>query len=241
MALHVMLHTFFVAARAALLSPMRLLILVLSFAIAACHSTPPPTKAIDGAGRGLIAFDKAPPQGAKTYEQPTWHKGDRFVMLRGGHQRIAFTVSEVTGQGYTLTDESNNELLRGLDLSTRGERAHGETHNAHDLLPGDTRFHWPLWVGKRWRCEYLDKTLGGAVLPIETAYEVEGLDTVVVPAGTFQALRILRTSRLIAEEKDAYLDRVSLAWYAPDIGMEVRQVTGETSMTLVEWTGVERH
>ncbi len=54
-------------------------------------------------------------------------------------------------------------------------------------------------------------------------------------AGTFRALRIPRTSRLRIDNAGTFLDRVNVIWYAPDLGHEVRQVLGETSVELLEW------
>lgn len=201
--------------------------------LAACASRPPLP---EGSGPGVVAFDPAPPEGARTWNAPKWSTGDRFVLLRGGGQRIEFSVAAIDERGYVLTGVDGVRMRRGLDLSNLGEwPADGSEEGLHVLSPADTRFHWPLWVGKRWRCRYADRTAGGPSLPIETAYEVEDFDTVSTPAGTFPALRILRTSRLQAEGAQ-FLDRVSVIWYSPDLGVEVRQTHGETAVELLEWT-----
>ena len=201
--------------------------------LAACHGTPPLP---EGSGRGLIAFDPAPPAGAQVWERPTWHQGDHFVLLRGGKQRLDVTVAVADEKGYLLVDSRGSRLQRGLDLSNLAEYEQDVAQPAHELTPGDFRYHWPLWLGKRWRCQYADRTAGGQSLPVENAYEVEALDTVVTPGGTFKALRILRTSRLLVESDAIILDRTSVIWYAPDLGLEVRQILGDTSVELVSWT-----
>jgi hypothetical protein len=181
--------------------------------LAACTSTPelPP-----GGGAGLVAFDTAPPTDTQVWQPPGWRVGDRFALLRGGRARLQFTVAAAGAGGYELVDAQGGRLRRGPDLSNLGEwPAEGE-QAVHELTPADVRYHWPLWIGKRWRCQYSDRTAGGPSLPIESAYEVEDLDTVITPGGTFRALRILRR-------------------YAPDIGHEVRQVFGDTSVEMVEW------
>ncbi len=218
------------------------LLLPLVFALA-CGSAP---KLPDGSGPGLVAFDPAAPASTQVFEPPEWHVGDAFTLLRGGRQRIEFRVAAATDDGYLLVDGNGNRLQRGRDLSNIGEwgpavadEPNGPTEATalHALTPPDVRFHWPLWVGKRWRCQYSDRTAGGNALPIESAYEVEDLDTVDTPAGTFRALRIVRTSRLRVDggSGGTFLDRVNLIWYAPDIGLEVRQVFGDTAVELVEW------
>jgi hypothetical protein len=209
---------------------------LLALVLSACASTPPMP---EGTGPGLIAFDAAVPASSQLWQQPEWRVGDTFSLRRGGKTRIDFRVAAVDDQGYLLVDGKGNRLRRGLDLSNVGEWAPEGDDPLHVLSPPDVRFHWPLWLGKKWRCRYADRTAGGAALPIETAYEVEDLDTVTTPAGTFSALRILRTSRLLIDDQ-SFLERVMVVWYAPDIGLEVRQILGDTSVELVEWARAPR-
>jgi hypothetical protein len=61
-----------------------------------------------------------------------------------------------------------------------------------------------------------------------------------VPGGTFEALRILRTSRLVLDGPDKFLDRDSVIWYAPAIGIEVRQLLDETRVELLEWSAAKQ-
>ena len=73
-------------------------------------------------------------------------------------------------------------------------------------------------------------------MPVEVAYFVEALDAISVPAGTFEALRIVRHERRRTSQGPSRL-RTQLTWYAPTIGSEVRQlVDGE----LFELVAVER-
>jgi hypothetical protein len=212
-------------------------LLSLAFVVA-CQSTPVMP---EGEGPGLLAADPVPPEGARTWNAPDWRLGDSFTLLQGARLKMKFVVTEVTDQGYTLTDERGTRLRRGKDLAILGEWPKEGAAAGHLLAPSDLRYHWPLWVGKRWRCGYVDKSVGGPALPIEVAYEVEGIDAIRTAGGNFQALRILRTSRPKVEEKDAaFLDRTMLTWYCPDVGLEVRQVLAETAVELLEWQQAPR-
>jgi len=190
---------------------------------------------VGGEGRGLLAFDAEPPAGAELWQRPEPRLGDRFTVLRGGHARLSFQVVEVGAKGSTLQDEQGHRLRRDVELGHLGEWGPAGETAIQRLSPVDVRFHWPLWVGKKWRCEYVDSTAGGAMLRIEAAYLVEGLDTVVVPAGTFQALRIVRRATLKADGEQ-FLDRTTFRWYAPSIGLEVRRVVDDTAFELIEWS-----
>lgn len=199
--------------------------------VTACFSAPLP----DGAGRGVIAYDPDPPAGAKLYPQPTFGVGDRFALLRGGQIRQQLVVVQADARGMVVQDAAGHTLRRTPELGYLGEwDAEGEPVNLR--APVDTRFHWPLWVGKQWRCEYVDRRRGAPLLTVEVTYRVEEVDQITVPAGTFETLRIARTAALKTADGDKYFDRTSLSWYAPSIGLDVRQVLDGTAFELVEWT-----
>lgn len=201
---------------------------LLAVLLVSCASAPALPEAT---GRGLLQCDSTPPAGATTWSRPTWRVGDRFVLVRGEKLRGEFTVTAATATHYALDAGNGVAIRRDLDLGNLGEwRAEGEP--LHVLSPVDTRYHWPLWVGKRWSCEYVDRSPGGPGLALRADYLVEDLDTVTVPAGTFQALRITRHLALVGV--DEALTRWQVSWYAPAAGIEVRQLYGDTLVELAE-------
>lgn len=195
--------------------------------LAACTGVAPPP-AITGSG--MLSSDGAAPPGAATYDRPRWSLGDRMVFERGSRMRVELTVTEVAADGYTLSDAQGSRLRKSLDFADLGEYPAAVAPAGRVFEPQDHRYHWPLWVGKRWRCQYVDRMPDGRVLPIEAGYEVEDLDSVTTPAGTFLALRIRRVARLQLEGN--YLDRTTFTWYAPELGLEVRQTIGDTLLEL---------
>jgi len=219
----------------AMLRPVAALLLVSlasSCGLAPAPSLPP------GDGPGLVAFDADAPKDAAQWPRPQWQVGDTFTLLRGGKQRVTFTVAEKGEKGYRLVDDAGNAHERSLDLAMRAEFRKGEEAPAHELTPEDVRFHWPLWVGKSWTCRYADRTAGGPSLPIETIYVVEDLDRIATPAGAFDALRIVRRSRRC--DADGFLDRCNVIWYAPEVGSEVRQALGDTVVELVAYSRTDK-
>ncbi|GAB4152866.1 MAG: hypothetical protein Fur0037_21690 [Planctomycetota bacterium] len=199
-----------------------------------CACAAGPTALPDEEGRGLVAYDPSPPKGAELFERPTWRVGDRVVLLRGGRQRLEQVVVAATGSGYELADQTGSRMFRDLDLATLGESPGEGLPLTHRLAPKDVRYHWPLWVGKRWKCHYLDQSARGS-MPFVVGYAVEAVDEISVPAGTFRCLRIVRTSERATEDGADWFQGTMVIWYAPDIGIEVRQVIGGLSIDLIEW------
>jgi len=206
------------------------LALLAAFAACAGPSLPP------GTGRGVVAFDHAPPPGRPTFAAPTWRAGDRMVYVRGSTLRIGMHVEPGADGGYELVDDATGE--RQLLTSEFANVGHSDPdgRGGNVLLaaqaPADARYHWPLWPGKRWACHFLRKAPGQPPLPLLVTYTVEASEELTVPAGTFSTLRILRRATVAAE--GTYLDRVSLYWYAPEAGVDVRRIDDSVMSELVE-------
>jgi hypothetical protein len=203
----------------------------LALACGGCQAPPPPALP-EAEGRGVVEADREPPAGAATWARPTWNVGDRFVLVRGERLRGEFRVTAATPTHYAIDPGNGIELRRDLDLGNLGEwRPDGEP--LHVLSPVDARYHWPLWVGKRWSCEFVDRARAGEPVAMRADYLVEDLDTITVPAGTFAALRIVRRLRLVGAPEQ-YLPRWQIVWYAPALGTELRQLFGDTIVELAE-------
>ncbi|MFY9344659.1 MAG: hypothetical protein WAT39_19355 [Planctomycetota bacterium] len=203
--------------------------LACAFVLAACGAAPDRPLAT---GRGLLTADASPPPGASTWARPEWRVGDRMTLVRGERSRGTLVVAAVTDAHYELDTGAGVVARRDRDLGNLGEwTSNGEPR--HLLAPADTRYHWPLWLGKRWSCEFADVVPGSQSVVMQADYVVEDLDTVTVPAGTFEALRIVRTLRLVGQP-GTWLTRTQVAWYAPAAGCEVRQLAGDALVELVE-------
>ena len=193
---------------------------IVLFALTACATTTLP----EGSGRGLVSHDSAPPAGVETFAAPRWKAGDRFVFVRGNAQRFALHV-EPRGDGLALVDDATRDRqLLSAELADLGmEEANGERFVPSIAMdPADVRYHWPLWLGKRWSCHFLRKAPGQPPLPLLVSYAIEAGEDVTVAAGTFRTLRILR--RASVADEGTYLERAALSWYAPAVGIEVRRL-----------------
>ncbi len=195
--------------------------------------TPVSVPAQAASHHGVVVDDDAPPAGAELHQRPSWRVGDEFVLERGGVARARFRVLSADGGAYTLGSDAPVVVRRDLDLGNLGEWSVREGRPVRAMVPVDARFHWPLWVGKTWRCAYDEIHADGRTVPMEARYTVEALDTVAVPAGTFAALRIVRRARRL--DAEAAPVHTHIVWYAPGVGHEVRQVFGDQSVELVEY------
>lgn len=190
----------------------------------------------DGQGRGLLSHDRSPATDGPTYARPTWQAGDRLVYLRGNAVRMTLLV-EVDDAGYRLVQQSTGEvqvLDRDFgDVSLLAAPV-GKQPAAPEIVvaPPDARYHWPLWLGKRWSCHFLRKAPGMPPLPLLVTYQVDAIDTITVPAGTYETLRIIRRANVAAD--GSYMERVTLSWYAPSLGVEVRRLEDSTLTELAE-------
>lgn len=214
-----------------------------AWGVAACQSNPvgaPGTAdAAVPVGRGLLEATEAPPEGARTWQRPEWRVGDTFSMVRGEQMRGTFTVAAIEDGAYVVDMGGGRLVRRDRNLGNLGEWRADSGVARRVMRPVDVRYHWPLWVGKRWQCEFVDQLQGGEPVVMHASYEVEDLDRVEVPAGAFDALRVRRTLRL-ADGGDRFLTRTQLIWFAPEPGIEVRQLLGDTMIELSASTKVAR-
>lgn len=216
---------------------LRVVLVAASCVAAACHGAP--TQGEEPvAGAGLLHASPAPSADVVRYHRPVWRVGDRFTLVRGEQLRGAFEVVAADADGYAIDMGDGRVLRRDLDLGNVGQwLSHGEDAELQRrMAPVDVRYHWPLWVGKTWSCEFVDQVVGAKALCMRADYHVEALDHVAVPAGAFDALRIVRRLRLAEPGAEGhYLTRTQVAWFAPALGIEVRQLLGDTFVELVEF------
>lgn len=206
---------------------------VLTFLLASCAAAPqavePDEVSPPAPGSGFTTFD-AVPAGVTVYERPTWNVGDRFTLVRGGRAQLQLAVAAIDDRGYVQAAGEQFVMRRNLDLGNLGEWSAADDRALHVLAPHDGRFHWPLWVGKRWSADYAESFANGGQAAMRASSVVEDLDTVTVPAGTFAALRIVRTLQRLDEPTAAVHTQV--IWYAPEIGVEVRQILADQAVEL---------
>jgi len=185
-------------------------------------------------GRGIVSVSDAASASGKQWPRPEWRVGDRFTLVRGERMKGTFAVTSIVDGAYVLDMGGGSEIRRDRDLGNLGHWRQGKDGPERSMSPADVRYHWPLWLGKQWTCEYIDRTRDGRELRMIASYEVEEMDRVTVPAGTFDALRIRRSLRM-ADAPEEQPTTAQMIWYAPDAGLEVRQLLGDSMVELVEF------
>ncbi len=202
-----------------------------SIFLVACSSSP---SLAPGSGQGLVTVSQVPPTGVQSYGRPEWKQGDRFIFRKAGELRLATRVVEVTEAGYRWQNEANGMITAyDADLGQMSEENPEDPESLRVLDPADTHFAWPLWVGKQWTCHYLDKRVDAPALPYIVTYECEAMESIKVPAGTFDCLRICR--RVRPATKGRFTNWTSLSWYSPEVGYIVRKLDGGHELELMEY------
>lgn len=204
----------------------------------ACSSSPTMP---EGTGKGMLSWDRNPPEGVQTYARPTWTLGDRFRYLKGGQEHLDFRVTRAdVDKGYEL-EEHRTGLLLQLDAEfaevERGART--DTGMRRLYSPINPELHFPLWVGKKWSADYIDKSSEGTAKHIIAEFHCDALETIKTPAGTLACLRIWEERRLDVRGK-TFLARSALHWYSPEIGWFARRLEGGTLEELEEYERQQR-
>jgi len=150
--------------------------------------------------------------------------------VNGETSRLAWTVVDDTQHRgrrvHRLVGPSGFEFYdaesHSWSMSQIGERV-TEVH------PHNGQLNDPLWVGKAWESRFLYTRRDGSKAEQHRRWRVTARETVEVPAGRFDTLRV----ESAGEQLDITL------WYAPEIHFYVRRETrGMVNVTqeLVEYT-----
>jgi len=153
----------------------------------------------------------APPAG----DLPTWSPGYqwhyRWTDPRGSGTYIRSVTGEewIDGVPFYLMRTGNRVIYWGkTDLAWVMERVNGEVES--QAVPIYRKFAWPLRPGKTWESRYRWANLGhGTTEERVRRHRVAGIESVQVPAGTFQAYRIIVT--------DSTGKKLSEYWYSSDV------------------------
>ncbi|MBP1599289.1 MAG: hypothetical protein H6Q05_4666 [Acidobacteria bacterium] len=181
--------------------------------------------AVGGAGLLLSSCSSVPVQESKPSEppgaaRPVWSAGDRWVHTwsagteKGVKTAEARGLREVRGVQYQVLRMGAIDIYFTADLHWAWAASVAESRVTARAVPPLPWFKWPLQAGGRW--EY-QGTLEDQKHKesFRDSYKILGVESVAVPAGTFQAFKIVREAESVIA--DQY-------WYAPDVRWYVKWV-----------------
>ncbi len=154
---------------------------------------------------------------------PLWRVGDEWAFRSEGPSGVGTFVWEVDRieplggvQHYVIKTGSRRIYYRVDDLALAREEVEGKI--VREITPATWRWvTFPMTVGATWTVKYHeDRPLDRQSDDIERACVVEGEESLVVPAGTFRAFRVVcRNTR-----NDSW---VTTIWYAPQVKQMIRE------------------
>ena len=184
---------------------------------------------------GAISASEQPPAGVKVIEAPDLKVGDTwtYIYKEGSVLKTAGEV-ETSKRVYIVESITDKEIIVAVSRG-EGEAWWKETydrqwntishpdrgdHQFREFSPSSMSFVFPLWEGKKWKAKYKVKT---AIW--EGDYESKGMvvgwEKVTVPAGTFEALKIVNKITWSRRRTDTHRDfegeGEAIFWYAPEV------------------------
>ncbi len=201
------------------------------------------------------ASDAQPPAGVRVIEAPDVKVGDSWTynFKEGQSLRLAqedgrriYRVDDVNDKEIILAGSRGeggawSKSITDRQLNRIGHPERGE-HQFREYTPNDARFSFPLWEGKKWKAKYKVKT---AIW--EADYEVKGRvagwEKITVPAGTFDALKIVNKIDWNGQRTDQFRnlsgESTYTLWYVPEIKNFVK-LTRESLEGRAEWDSTRR-
>lgn len=199
--------------------------------LAACSGIP--TKMPPGKGPGLVTVPKEPPAGVETFPRPKFQRGDRLVFEIGRATKFTMRVTKADEAGYEFAQEGANEVaVYDANLGVMAIRRPGEPHQDEMRAPVDSTFTWPLWVGKRWTCIFMEKNPMAGAWEVAVEYRADAIETIKVPAGEFRCVRIWRHS---VPTRGRFARATSIYWYAPKVGFWVKKLDDGIQTVLIDY------
>ena len=135
-------------------------------------------------------------------------------------------IIDVGSDSFIETIETSTEKVAGTYVPHEDAKSHEVSYRCTDRGPLQTgdlmRWESPevpavIEVGTKWETAYTMEQLGR----VPTNYTVAGMETVTVPAGTFETYRVNYESTLNTGEKPYLITQKTTGtkWYAPNVGL----------------------
>jgi hypothetical protein len=156
-----------------------------------------------------------------SWSLPVWKPGFQWHYQWSDSRGSGTYIRAITGEEivdglprYVMRTGNRNIYWSKADLAWLMEQVNGEIES--QAVPEYRKFVWPLEPGKTWLARYQWAHPGEGKTEERTRrHRVAGLESVQVPAGTYQTLRVV--------VMDAAGKKVSEYWYAPEAQWLVKE------------------
>jgi len=187
-----------------------LLVVVMLLVLTGCAAQGPPSAS------SVPTTSATAPVVSAVPSPPGWRPGDRWVYgwTSGAESGIktveALEIREINGVSFYLVRVGDVETFYTRDLHWAGTMQEGRV--AARMTPPQPWFAWPLKAGQTWthRGTYEDRS---GKREFSDVFSVVAVEAVEVPAGRFNAFKIVRETE--RRDSDQY-------WYAPDVRFYVK-------------------
>jgi len=165
---------------------------------------------------------------AQSADKPDIHTGDLWSMQHTNgltNERDYTTIEDAVD----VSDKEIQTRLRTKGRTGSAIAVYTKEWNPIDVVsarydPNLGRFSFPLQVGKKWNGT-ADKMLfsNGKHGKFSFKGEVVSFEKITVPAGTFDAYKVVLTVDAITSDEDANIGHtIETHWYAPSVKREVK-------------------
>ena len=174
---------------------------------------------------------------APTADKPTPKVGDVFEYAKRlfAIDCTRWEVKAVGQDGFNILQRGDNTAYYDAGSGTLARIVAGGKP-LFEFKPHSPLLSFPIELGKKWEGKYDGyRADQGASWKSEVSCEVKAFETVKVPAGEFEAYRVVCADNWDASPYRGTID--STFWYAPKIGTVVKNVNASDSAFDYELAG----
>jgi len=161
-----------------------------------------------------------PPEGATlvNFKPPAIGTEVKWDVVEYGKESIensVLSIMDIDGKSFYYWKNSAREVNAIYDLETMnwvGKWSNINNEWGDKATPHNGNKQYPLWAGKSYSANYFFSVKNGWKGNVTTKVNVESWETITVPAGEFEVLKIVQKNK----------HYTATHWYSPELGMGVK-------------------
>jgi len=182
---------------------------------------------------------------ANETDAPSIEIGDTWIFKGRNNPVVEDVVTKIEDGNITIQRTYNNDpkTTHNWVFTAEWNEVVGRIGDGREFkdTPAGTTFKFPMALGMEWKSE-ARRTLANRGTIQSRVSRVEAVENITVPAGTFQAYKIVAATKWSSENTDSYgMPRAQGSynqtyWYAPEINRYVKFFEdGTTRLELIEY------